>query len=125
MHLLITKTTDENILSQCAALMYSSEPWLTLGRSYKNCLDAIHGDYKEVYVIMEHETLKAFAVLQLSGSFRGYIQSVCVAANARGQGIGTALLQFCEERIFKISPNVFMCVSSFNVTLPINGCGKI
>ena len=37
-----------------------------------------------------------------------------VAEHARGNGIGTQLLQFCEERIFNVSPNVFICVSSFN-----------
>jgi ribosomal-protein-alanine N-acetyltransferase len=29
-------------------------------------------------------------------------------------GFGKMLLQFCEERILKISPNIFICVSSFN-----------
>jgi ribosomal-protein-alanine N-acetyltransferase len=28
--------------------------------------------------------------------------------------MGTRLLHFCEERIRKISPNIFICVSSFN-----------
>jgi ribosomal protein S18 acetylase RimI-like enzyme len=44
----------------------------------------------------------------------GYIQTVCVRADRRGQGLGAALIQFAEERIFRDSPNVFMCVSSFN-----------
>jgi ribosomal-protein-alanine N-acetyltransferase len=30
-------------------------------------------------------------------------------------GLGRKLLQFCEDRILKISPNIFICVSSFNV----------
>ena len=65
----------------------------TLGRNYKNCLDSMEGDYKEVYVITDKENLTAFAVLQMAGSFRGYIQSVCVSPTARGKGFGTALLQ--------------------------------
>lgn len=37
-----------------------------------------------------------------------------VVLNHRGKGIGIQLLGFCEERILKFSPNVFICVSSFN-----------
>jgi ribosomal protein S18 acetylase RimI-like enzyme len=30
-------------------------------------------------------------------------------------GLGSRLLEFAEERIRRVSPNIFMCVSSFNV----------
>ena len=50
----------------------------------------------------------------MAGTFKGYIQTICVSQEARGKGIGTALIQFAENRIFNVSPNVFMCVSSFN-----------
>jgi ribosomal protein S18 acetylase RimI-like enzyme len=39
---------------------------------------------------------------------------LCVRQDARGQGIGTQLLQFCEAKIQTISPNIFICVSAFN-----------
>jgi ribosomal protein S18 acetylase RimI-like enzyme len=32
----------------------------------------------------------------------------------RGRGLGRNLIQFCENRILKYSPNIFICVSSFN-----------
>jgi ribosomal protein S18 acetylase RimI-like enzyme len=32
----------------------------------------------------------------------------------RGRGLGSQILAWAEERIFRDSPNVFMCVSSFN-----------
>ena len=32
----------------------------------------------------------------------------------RKQGIGSKLMAFAEERIFREAPNVFLCVSSFN-----------
>jgi ribosomal protein S18 acetylase RimI-like enzyme len=44
----------------------------------------------------------------------GYIQTICIREDFRGRGFGTKLLEFCEERILKFSPNVFICVSSFN-----------
>jgi ribosomal protein S18 acetylase RimI-like enzyme len=50
----------------------------------------------------------------LAGAFVGYIQTICIDPNCRGQGLGTRLLAFAEERILSQFPNVFMCVSSFN-----------
>jgi ribosomal protein S18 acetylase RimI-like enzyme len=37
-----------------------------------------------------------------------------VAAERRGRGIGARLVSYAEARIFRESPNVFLCVSSFN-----------
>ena len=50
----------------------------------------------------------------MHGAFVGYIQTVCVDADARGSGTGTRLVEFAEKRIFADVPNVFLCVSSFN-----------
>jgi ribosomal protein S18 acetylase RimI-like enzyme len=50
----------------------------------------------------------------MAGAFVGYIQTVIVAPEAQGKGIGSQLVEFAEERIFKESPNAFLCVSSFN-----------
>ena len=50
----------------------------------------------------------------MTGAFVGYIQTVCVAPEWRGRGLGAILISFAEERIFRETPIVFMCVSSFN-----------
>ena len=55
-----------------------------------------------------------FIILYLHGPFRGYIQTVCLRPEWRGRGVGSALVQWAEARIFRESPNVFMCVSDFN-----------
>jgi [ribosomal protein S18]-alanine N-acetyltransferase len=107
-------TADESILKECAKMMSESDPWLTLRRNFNDCLEAVHGDNKEVYVAKDQSTIAGLIVLQMSGTFKGYIQVVCIKPDKRGQGIGSALIKFCEERIFKVSPNVFICVSSFN-----------
>ncbi len=52
--------------------------------------------------------------MQMRGAFVGYLQSVGVAAEWRGRGVGSKLIAFAEERIFKEAPNVFILVSSFN-----------
>jgi ribosomal protein S18 acetylase RimI-like enzyme len=50
----------------------------------------------------------------MTGAFVGYIQTICVDPRCRGRGLGSTLLQFAEQRIRTASPNIFMCVSSFN-----------
>jgi len=77
-------------------------------------LKAFEGSSKEIWVVEIDKEIAGFVILQLGGTFKGYIQTICIDAAYRGRGIGTKLLQFCEERILKISPNIFICVSSFN-----------
>lgn len=110
----IEPTYDERTLDQCALMMSLSEPWITLKRNLEACQEAMRGDYKEVYVCKEEEKLLGFIVLQMAGVFKGYIQSICVAPEVRGSGLGTALIEYAEKKVFSISPNVFMLVSSFN-----------
>src|SRR5438445_12907175 len=50
----------------------------------------------------------------MTGPFVGYLQTLCVHPDHQRRGLGTLLLRFAEERIFRESPNVFLCVSSFN-----------
>lgn len=98
----------------CASMMASSEPWVTLGRSYEKCREILGNPAKEVFVVPGGDGPRAFVILDLHGPFIGYVQTICVRADARGQGLGTRLLAWAEERIFRESPNVFLCVSSFN-----------
>lgn len=94
--------------------MSSSEPWITLGRGYQQALDRMRDETRERYVAAIGPALAGFVIVNMRGAFSGYIQTVCVAPENRGQGIGTRLVAFAEERIFRESPNVFLCVSSFN-----------
>jgi [ribosomal protein S18]-alanine N-acetyltransferase len=98
----------------CAHIMSSSEPWITLGRDYGRSLSVIQDASREVYVAVMGEKVVGFAVLCLVGAFTGYIQTIAIAADQRGQGLGSLLLAIAEDRIFRESPNVFLCVSSFN-----------
>jgi ribosomal protein S18 acetylase RimI-like enzyme len=43
------------------------------------------------------------------------VRAICVAPGLRRHGWGARLLAFAEERIFREAPNVFLCVSSFNL----------
>jgi [ribosomal protein S18]-alanine N-acetyltransferase len=53
-------------------------------------------------------------ILDINAVFGGYIQSICLAEDVRRRGVGSRVIAWAEERIFRDSPNVFMCVSSFN-----------
>ena len=98
----------------CARMMSSSEPWITLKRGYLESLAILEDGSREVHAALEGGELRGFLILNMSGAFAGYIQTVCVSPESRGRGIGTRLMEFAEERIFRDSPNVFLCVSSFN-----------
>jgi ribosomal-protein-alanine N-acetyltransferase len=98
----------------CAAMMCATDPWLKLGRGFDACLGVVTDPTCETYVAREGDGVRGFIIVNMHGAFVGYIRIVCVAANARGSGVGSELIAFAEERIFRDSPNVFLCVSSFN-----------
>ncbi len=98
----------------CARMMSESDPWVTLGRDFARCLTAVSDPGRELYVARSGAEVTGFILLTMKGQFPGYITSVCVAASARGSGLGTQLVAFAEQRIHRESPNVFLCVSSFN-----------
>ena len=101
-------------VSECAQLMVSSEPWLTLHLPIKSALAVLSDEVREVYAIHDAKGVNGFIVLDMRGLVRGYIQILCVRSDCRGQGHGSRLIEWAEKRIFRESPNVFICVSSFN-----------
>lgn len=106
---------DDAEARACAEMMATTDPWLTLGRDFEQCLAFLTDGLKEIHVAIGPDGAPlGFIVLNMRGAFVGYIQTICVAAAARGTGIGSELMRFAEERIFRESPNVFLCVSSFN-----------
>jgi [ribosomal protein S18]-alanine N-acetyltransferase len=98
----------------CAQLMACSEPWVTLGRTLDASRRLLEDPSREVFVATADDELRGFLILTLAGAFPGYIQTICVAPDQRRSGIGSQLLAFAEDQIFRTSPNVFLCVSSFN-----------
>jgi ribosomal protein S18 acetylase RimI-like enzyme len=95
-------------------MLSATDPWITLGMTYGDCLKAFDGPFKEVFLLKKKKHIAGFVIMQTQGTFKGYIQTLCIDAAYRGAGYGTRLLQFCEERILSYSPNIFICVSSFN-----------
>jgi ribosomal protein S18 acetylase RimI-like enzyme len=94
--------------------MVASEPWLTLRLPLEDALAALTDGAREVYVTRDANGVSAFIVIDMRGLVAGYIKILCVRPDCRAQGLGSALIQWAENRIFRDSPNVFICVSSFN-----------
>lgn len=95
-------------------MMSSTEPWLTIGRNFDDCYTLLRDPLREVYAAREGDDIRGFIVIVMKGAFVGYIQAICVAPDTRGSGVGSRLIAFAEKRILRESPNVFLCVSSFN-----------
>jgi [ribosomal protein S18]-alanine N-acetyltransferase len=98
----------------CAAMMCATDPWLKLGQTFDESLTKVTDSSQEVYIAADGAQLLGFIILVMRGAFIGYIRTVCVDAEARSRGVGTQLVAFAEKRIFRDTPNVFLCVSSFN-----------
>ena len=100
----------------CADIMASTDPWLTLGRDREHTHRTVTNPQHEAYIAVGKDgEIAGLAVIMLARSLiNGYIAALAVKAEHRNCGIGRRLLDFAEQRIFRESPNVFLCVSSFN-----------
>ena len=94
--------------------MVHSEPWITLALPLETALAVVTDHAKEVSVVRDARGVTGFVVLDMRGLLTGYIQTLCVRPDCRGRGLGSQLIRWAEDRIFRDSPNVFICVSSFN-----------
>jgi len=94
--------------------MAASDPWLALGLGLAHCLRTLAAPFRETYMVREGGAIAGLVTITMYGTFRGYIQSLFVAPAFRGKGIGEALMAYAERSVFARSPNVFLCVSSFN-----------
>ncbi|MCU0590212.1 MAG: GNAT family N-acetyltransferase [Desulfobacterales bacterium] len=102
-------------IESCARMMAASEPWVTLQRDYAALLRNLSSPEREIHVAVRGDEVLGFIGLNLHGGFVGYVQSICVAPQWRSRAVGRKLVAFAEERVFREHPNLFICVSSFNV----------
>src|SRR5690242_16702989 len=81
----------------CAGWMAASEPWITLKRDLDHSLALLCDRAKEAYVAQVGPELAGMVVVNMHGSFAGYIQAIAVAPGWRSRGVGTQLIQFAEQ----------------------------
>ena len=110
----IRRPENKGEVEDCARMMAGSEPWMTLGRGYEASLEIVSYPSHEVYLGLMDDEILGFVVVSMTGAFIGYVKSIYTAPEWRNMGIGSKLMYFVEERIFREAPNVFICVSDFN-----------
>ena len=110
----VERMSDATEVSQSARMMVESEPWITLGLKLDVAQKVLTDPAREHYAIRDAAGVAAFTVLDMRGLLAGYIQILCVRPDCRGNGLGSILIRWAETRIFRDSPNAFICVSSFN-----------
>jgi ribosomal protein S18 acetylase RimI-like enzyme len=110
----IRPLTGEAEARACAELLVASEPWVTLGLTFAQALARLTHPTREILVVPVNDQIVGVMILDLAGPLNGYIQILAVHPDWRGRGVGSQMITWAEERIFRQSPNVFLCVSSFN-----------
>jgi ribosomal protein S18 acetylase RimI-like enzyme len=97
----------------CDAIVTASEPWKTL-REQVDFLKYI--SLKQAYVCLSDKGPAGFIIFTADPVFArgGYIRAVGVDPAMRRQGIGKKLITFAESVTARRSPNMYLCVSSFN-----------
>ena len=94
--------------------MAASDPWRKLGLNRAHCLKTLGVPFRETYTLKAGGRIAGLVTITMYGTFKGCIQSLFVAEGFRGEGLGEELMAFAEKKVFARSPNIFLCVSSFN-----------
>ena len=113
-------------IEACARIVVTDPLWrryrLTLPRARRVLREAMgrrvgrSRDRAELAVATLDRSVVGFVLYHLHGTFHssGYVRWIAVATQARGRGVGRALMRHAEAHIFRTGPNVFLTVSDFN-----------
>src|SRR5688500_11176335 len=98
----IRRAAGEADASSCASIMAGTDPWKRLGRSYDDTFRIVTDPTVEAFVaVTPDEEVAGMVIIRMMPVFKGYIAALAVHENFRNRGIGTMLLEFAEERIFR------------------------
>jgi ribosomal protein S18 acetylase RimI-like enzyme len=98
-----------------AALMASSDPWLTLRRSKEICRGALADPRNELLFASDASIDIGLAMVDPKGlAGAPYLKAIVIDEERRSRGAGSALLDHVERVIGRPAGNLFLCVSSFN-----------
>ena len=92
----IKPLTEEVNRERCALLMSTSEPWVTIGRTYEGALAILRDPVRENWIAFRGDAFAGFLILVLKGEFKGYIQTVCVASSMQYQRRPAPVTSYCH-----------------------------
>ncbi|MEM3961472.1 MAG: GNAT family N-acetyltransferase [Sulfolobales archaeon] len=99
-------------------IMLGTEPYTVLGYTKDVCFDIVIDSIEEGRAVVAEvgEDIAGFILFRIFEGFPlgGYIRALAVSPRFRGLGVGSSLVRFAEETIFRYRDNVFLLVSSFN-----------
>ena len=95
-------------------MLANSEPWITLGMDMDQVMMNLNNTLNEVFAVYIKDEIIGTIVIQTKGAFTGYLKSIAVKPDFRGNNLGEFMMEFVEDYILSKSQNVFLCVSSFN-----------
>jgi ribosomal protein S18 acetylase RimI-like enzyme len=103
----------------CARWMAETALWQRYGVtevSIRERLTAGLAQGATIYVTEDAGQVVGFVWLVERGAFNrsGYVQLIGVRPGERGRGIGRALMQFAETKMFAHAREIFLLVSDFN-----------
>ncbi len=105
-------------IERICEIMTSIEPYTILGYTKDQCYEVILASVEEGWgaVAEINRDIAGFIVFRVFDGFPlgGYIRAIGVDPRYRSMGIGSSLLNYAENIIFKYRKNVFLLVSSFN-----------
>ncbi len=120
----MNKTTSKKIIPMSAAhipacdeILSMSEPWKRLGERFDFAQFLSQGwKIGTAHVLMVDKEVAGFIVFSPYPVFArgGYLRAIGVAPSKRRQGFGKMLVRFAEKSTVRFSPNLYLCVSSFN-----------
>jgi ribosomal protein S18 acetylase RimI-like enzyme len=99
-------------------MLLGQTPWAELGYDLGRCTALLADHLDEIQVGVSAEGTPAGFLRWQAGAFLGqpYLQLLAVAPRWRGQGVGSALLEWLETEVFerRRAANLFAFVSAFN-----------
>jgi ribosomal-protein-alanine N-acetyltransferase len=110
----VENNADSPFVLAGSKLMVSMEPWISLEVGLEMAIKLLSDKTKSLYVAALGEELQGIMLLDLTGPFKSYIHILCVAVQWQGKGLAKQFIDLAEHAAFKISPNLFICVSDFN-----------
>jgi ribosomal protein S18 acetylase RimI-like enzyme len=107
----IKKAATEEEAKECAELMSCSDPWITLNRSFEQCLEIFLDKENDLFVLLSNDNVIGFVVVKSKGILTPYIQSIGIREEFQNKGIGTHVLAEIERMYSSLYPNIFISVS--------------